>query len=67
MLGSGSELCLPLPEEFRGREKEGIASWRNGRHKVVGKERTNGFGVECEWDSFPGPADLGPVETGKGS
>lgn len=32
----------------------------------MGKERTNGLGVECEWGSFPGSADLGPVETGKG-
>lgn len=46
---------------------EGIPSWRNSRHKVVGKQRTNGFGVECEWGSFPGSADLGPVETGKRS
>lgn len=43
-LGSESELCLALPVEFCKKEKEGIPSWRNGKHKIVGKERVKGYG-----------------------
>ena len=48
VLESESEPCLALPVEFCWIEKEGIPSWRNGKHKVVGRKRTNGSGVQCK-------------------
>lgn len=46
VLGFDSELCLAFPEEFCWKEKEGIPNRTNDKHKVLGKERTNGFEVE---------------------
>lgn len=67
VLGFDSELCLAFPEEFCWKEKEGIPNRTNDKHKVLGKEGTNGFEVEYKQDSFPASADMGLVEAGKES